>query len=220
MNQLRQCPIYQGHVKSRDTLCPFCRSVMPGARAPALAAMVAVGVSLLACGGSTEAGSGRGGTSTGGATSTTTTITTTTEPVSFCESNEDCAPNDYCHNNDFGISECRPRPTDCPALDEPVCGLDGQVYGNECQANAAGVSIAMYHSCPPPAPELFPCGAWFCKRGVEVCVEVFESSLSCQPLPQACSAEPSCEACYSTLPDHCIECYDDGPGAVSLSCLF
>lgn len=43
---------------------------------------------------------------------------------------------------------CRPIPGACIQSVEPVCGCDGQTYGNACTANAASVSVEHAGPCP------------------------------------------------------------------------
>ena len=66
-----------------------------------------------------------------------------------------CAEGEYC---DFapdarcGAADqtgvCLPSPDFCTAQFDPVCGCDDRTYGNACEANAAGVSVASAGECP------------------------------------------------------------------------
>ncbi len=73
----------------------------------------------------------------------------TTSPTT-CTSNADCASGDYCKTARYvcgSSGSCAPKPTVCQEIADPVCGCDGQTYGNPCSAAAAGVNIASEGTC-------------------------------------------------------------------------
>ncbi|MEZ4465296.1 MAG: hypothetical protein R3F43_12630 [bacterium] len=67
----------------------------------------------------------------------------------MCASDDACDAGSYC---DFGAQcgdagRCAPQPENCRAVDAPVCGCDGESYGNACLAALAGVSVASDGPC-------------------------------------------------------------------------
>lgn len=61
---------------------------------------------------------------------------------------------DYALGEGCGVADgsglCAQQPELCAQVYEPVCGCDGETYGNACEAAAAGVSVAAPGLCPTP----------------------------------------------------------------------
>lgn len=66
----------------------------------------------------------------------------------------ECPADPYCEfpiDSDCGAADgggsCQRRPDACDAIYQPVCGCDGETYGNVCEAASAAVSAAKSGEC-------------------------------------------------------------------------
>ena len=102
---------------------------------------------------------------------------------------------------------CAPIPTGCPDVWDPVCGCDGKTYGNECEADAAGVTIAHRGECAEIcggiAGVACPAGK-FCKFPVGTC-DIVDNQGVCSPIPSACITlwDPVCGCDGVTYGNEC-----------------
>jgi hypothetical protein len=118
-----------------------------------------------------------------------------------------CGKGQFCNlaGNQCGTADagglCAPIPNNCPegCSLEGICGCDGNIYCNECEANAKGVSVAPIGFCeaPPPPPDRLcggkqgkPCfkGELCDYSNAKTCGETDESGV-CRPLPDVCSKQ-------------------------------
>ena len=122
-----------------------------------------------------------------------------------CANNEFCKkPVGHCHNDVMGV--CTPIPDGCPDVWEPVCGCDGITYGNECEADAAAMSIAHYGECGVVCTEDSECPAvnQFCKFPVGTCGDAAVGGV-CTPIPGECIqvSDPVCGCDGVTYGNEC-----------------
>ena len=103
-----------------------------------------------------------------------------------------------CGEDPQDVGACEPRPVGCDPLYAPVCGCDGEVYGNSCEAAKNGVDVAEADGCPAPEG-FFACGPLFCDVQFTYCeiqlsdVGGFPDLHACRQLPDAC--DPQACAC-------------------------
>jgi hypothetical protein len=139
-----------------------------------------------------------------------------------------CGPTEYCEygtnrcGTDGAIGVCTPRPFGCPDFYYPTCGCDGTIYGNDCDAAAAGVDVSNLGNCEPPKGQ-WACGEHFCNRGADYCQRAvsdiggWPDSYGCYPLPTSCPDPATCD-CLSGEPCWSFGCEAAGPGELTITC--
>ena len=132
------------------------------------------------------------------------------EPGEGCSDNADCPRSAFCRKEESecdAVGECIDRPDFCPEIFDPVCGCDGQTYGNACMAARSGTSVDHVGVCDgEPAEDCegnadCPRGT-FCQKRDGECDAVGECAIS----PEACVAlfDPVCGCDGRTYSNACM----------------
>jgi hypothetical protein len=157
------------------------------------------------------------GASCGGRTSSTPDAApadapadTPTDTAAGCTPSSGCSPTEWCKLDktcgSTAPGTCAPRPASC-TLGRDVCGSDGRIYPDECNAQLHGADVSDTAPCgPSPAPKEMRCGYLYCDGTTEYCQVAGNdaitpgtpcSSYACMPLPAACNGKSDC-TCFPT----------------------
>ncbi|MEE2780365.1 MAG: hypothetical protein VYE15_07570, partial [Myxococcota bacterium] len=131
-----------------------------------------------------------------------------------CTSDFDCADG-FCktpYGQCGGAGECKPYAQVCPDVWTPVCGCDDNTYGNDCDADISGVSVAYDGPCDDagggPDGDVCPAAVPFDGMCAQMIAWAFKpESATCCPYPNPCVVPAGLEGPFGSEE----ECLAGGP---------
>ena len=150
------------------------------------------------CGGSGTGGStGTGGTGSGGGATCGGLLGAMCPAGQYC----DFPLATQCGSGDQ-TGTCAPKPEVCTDIYQPVCGCDGNTYGNDCDAAGAGISVAKTGACTGGGTACGTRGGAVCATD-EYCLYEVGDDCGRADAPGTCTKLPQAGACDAIFAPVC-----------------